>query len=113
MDYLTMPHRTESYDDLLPVGQDPRWDVFQDLHEYLATSFPLVYVKTVSNSVPAWRRADLSDFTLVSFETLRATKVNTYGIVLHWQGSDSSLKPVLLTAHQGTFCGFNSGKACG
>ena len=29
------------------------------------------------------------------------TKVNTYGIVLHWQGSDESLLPVLMAAHQG------------
>lgn len=36
------PHRTESYDDLLPVGQDSRWDIFAELHEYLETSFPLV-----------------------------------------------------------------------
>lgn len=36
------PHRTESYDDLLPVGQDSRWDIFAELHTYLETSFPLV-----------------------------------------------------------------------
>ncbi len=29
------------------------------------------------------------------------TKVNTYGIVLRWKGSDASLRPVLVTAHQG------------
>ena len=27
--------------------------------------------------------------------------MNTYGIVLRWQGSDPSLLPVLLAAHQG------------
>lgn len=37
-----MLRRTESYDDLLPVGQDPRWDIFADLHSYLETTFPLV-----------------------------------------------------------------------
>lgn len=36
------PHRTESYDDLLPVGQDSRWDIFAELHTYLEISFPLV-----------------------------------------------------------------------
>lgn len=38
-----------------------------------------------------------------SFDTLEVTKVNTYNMVLHWQGSDASLKPVLLTAHQGGY----------
>ncbi|EPQ56485.1 hypothetical protein GLOTRDRAFT_120953 [Gloeophyllum trabeum ATCC 11539] len=33
---------TESYDDLKPVGQDQRWDIFGTLHEYLETAFPLV-----------------------------------------------------------------------
>lgn len=31
------------------------------------------------------------------------TKVNTYGIVLHWQGSDETALPVLMTAHQGMY----------
>ncbi|ETW78965.1 Metallo peptidase M20 [Heterobasidion irregulare TC 32-1] len=67
---------TESYDDLLPVGQDPRWEVFDYLHTRLRTSFPLVY------------------------EKLAVTTVNTYALVYHWQGSEPSLKPILLTAHQ-------------
>ena len=29
------------------------------------------------------------------------TKVNTWGLVYEWPGSDKSLKPILLTAHQG------------
>ena len=29
------------------------------------------------------------------------TKVNTYGLVYHWRGSNALLKPLLLTAHQG------------
>ncbi|KAE9399968.1 Zn-dependent exopeptidase [Gymnopus androsaceus JB14] len=67
---------TESYDDLLPVGQDNRWRVFHDFHAYLEDSFPRIY------------------------STLSVTKINTYGLVFHWQGSDYSLKPLLLTAHQ-------------
>ncbi|KAL7280786.1 hypothetical protein ACG7TL_005730 [Trametes sanguinea] len=67
---------TESYDDLGPVGEDSRWDIFADLHEYLEGTYPRV------------------------FETLNVTKVNTYGIVLHWQGSDPSALPVLMAAHQ-------------
>ncbi|KAJ8456279.1 hypothetical protein ONZ51_g12220 [Trametes cubensis] len=68
---------TESYDDLGPVGKDPRWDTFAEFHEYLERTFPRV------------------------FETLKVTKVNTYGIVLHWQGSDEAALPVVMAAHQG------------
>ncbi|KAI0675501.1 carboxypeptidase S [Trametes maxima] len=67
---------TESYDDLGPVGEDRRWDTFAKLHEYLEQTFPRV------------------------FETVRVTKVNTYGIVLHWQGTDESALPVVIAAHQ-------------
>ncbi|KAH8103886.1 carboxypeptidase S [Cristinia sonorae] len=67
---------TEAYDDLKPPGEDPRWDIFAKFHQYLEARFPLVHT------------------------TLRKTTVNKYALVFHWQGSDSSLKPVLLTAHQ-------------
>ncbi|KAI1796624.1 carboxypeptidase S [Ganoderma leucocontextum] len=67
---------TESYDDLGAVGVDPRWDTFAKLHEYLEETFPKV------------------------FQTLEVFKVNTHGIVLRWQGSDPSLLPVLMAAHQ-------------
>ncbi|KAG6334184.1 hypothetical protein ID866_4899 [Astraeus odoratus] len=47
---------TESHDTSGPVGQDPVWDVFADLHEYLERAFPLVYAKlkidTPSDVVP-------------------------------------------------------------
>ena len=33
---------TESFDDMGPVGEDPRWDVFKEFHAYLEASFPLV-----------------------------------------------------------------------
>ena len=33
---------TESYDDMKPVGDDPRWSVFVDFHDYLEKTFPLV-----------------------------------------------------------------------
>ena len=36
--------RTESYDNMDPVGVDPRWDVFGPFHDYLLKSFPLAYV---------------------------------------------------------------------
>ncbi|CAK5268849.1 unnamed protein product [Mycena citricolor] len=67
---------TESYDDLLPVGVDPRWDVFALLHGYLEETFPLVYSR------------------------LDVRRANTYGLIIEWTGSDATLKPVLFTAHQ-------------
>jgi len=36
-----------------------------------------------------------------SHATLSLTKVNTFGLVYVWSGSDTSLKPILLAAHQG------------
>ncbi len=33
---------TESYDDMKPVGDDPRWDIFADFHDYLEDAFPFV-----------------------------------------------------------------------
>ncbi|KAI0367043.1 Zn-dependent exopeptidase [Pilatotrama ljubarskyi] len=67
---------TESYEDMGPVGNDSRWDIFGELHGYLQKTFPRV------------------------FEDLDVTKVNTYGIVLHWQGANETALPVLMTAHQ-------------
>ncbi|KAI6000975.1 hypothetical protein F5J12DRAFT_906522 [Pisolithus orientalis] len=66
---------TESHDNSGPVGEDPVWNIFADLHQYLERAFPLVYTK------------------------LNVTKINTYGIVYHWQGSTEA-KPILLAAHQ-------------
>lgn len=68
--------RTESYDDLGEVGEDPRWDVFFGLHEYLEDTFPRMH------------------------KDLKVEKVNTHGLVFTWQGSDDSKKPVVLMAHQ-------------
>ncbi|KIK98243.1 hypothetical protein PAXRUDRAFT_824097 [Paxillus rubicundulus Ve08.2h10] len=67
---------TESYDTMEPVGVDPRWEKFAVFHNYLLKSFPLVH------------------------STLEVTKVNTYGLIILWKGSGSTLKPLLLAAHQ-------------
>ncbi|KAL0961081.1 hypothetical protein HGRIS_006064 [Hohenbuehelia grisea] len=69
---------TETFDDLGPPGQDPRWESRLKFHEYLSGRFPFV-------------RANLN-----------RTVVNHYALVYHWQGSDELLKPMLLTAHQDT-----------
>lgn len=67
---------TESFDNLGPVGEDARWDVFFKFEEYLKKTFPKVH------------------------EQLDFANVNTHGLVYTWRGSDSSLKPSLLAAHQ-------------
>ena len=35
-------YRTESYDKMPPVGEDPRWEAFGPFHDYLLKAFPLV-----------------------------------------------------------------------
>ncbi|KAL6817268.1 carboxypeptidase S [Trichoderma sp. SZMC 28015] len=65
-----------SYDDLRDVGQDDRWEPFYKLHDVLKETFPVVH-----------KRAKLE-------------KVNTLGLLYTIKGSDESLKPVLLMAHQ-------------
>lgn len=37
-----------------------------------------------------------------SYETLRVVKINTYALVFHWEGTNETLLPLLLTAHMGT-----------
>lgn len=70
--------KSESFDDLGAVGTDPRWDVFYDFYAYLAKTFPLIHAH------------------------LKVEKVNTHGLLYTWEGSDASLKPTLLMAHQDT-----------
>ncbi|MBP1761222.1 MAG: family metallo-hydrolase [Firmicutes bacterium] len=63
--------RTISYRD--PGKFD--YSQFEEFHSYLKTSFPLVH------------------------QTLRLEKVNQYSLLYTWQGTDNSLKPVILAAH--------------
>ena len=67
---------TESLDDLGAVGEDPRWKVFSKFEEYLKDTFPAVH------------------------QHLTLDHVNSHGLVYTWKGSDETLKPVLLAAHQ-------------
>ncbi|KZV74556.1 carboxypeptidase S [Peniophora sp. CONT] len=70
---------TEVYDDIpSPSTGDSRWDGFATLHKFFEERFPLIH------------------------STLQVTKINTYALVIHWQGTDDSLKPILLTGHQDT-----------
>ncbi|KAJ2979668.1 hypothetical protein NUW58_g7146 [Xylaria curta] len=65
-----------SYDDSGEPLEDPRWEVFYTLHEKLESLYPNVH-----------HRMD------------RQT-VNTFGLVYTIKGADSSLKPLMLAAHQ-------------
>ncbi|THH27465.1 hypothetical protein EUX98_g6722 [Antrodiella citrinella] len=67
---------TESYDVMGVPGEDARYEIFGVLHEFLRQEFPSIH------------------------KTLKITTVNTYNLVMHWQGSDASLQPVLLMGHQ-------------
>ncbi|KDN44468.1 hypothetical protein RSAG8_05515, partial [Rhizoctonia solani AG-8 WAC10335] len=67
---------TESFDNMGNVGDDDHWVVFDKLHKYLEEQFPRVH------------------------KALEVEKVNTYGLLFTWKGSDSSLKPMVLMGHQ-------------
>lgn len=67
---------TQSFDDLGPIGEDPRWDVMYPFAEYLRKIFPLIH------------------------EHMTPEIVNTHGLVYTYKGSDEDLKPLLLMSHQ-------------
>ncbi|KAF5025629.1 hypothetical protein F66182_2235 [Fusarium sp. NRRL 66182] len=64
------------YDDLGDFDRDERWAPFYDLHRVLAKTYPAVH------------------------EHAEVEKVNRLGLVYTLAGSDPSLKPYLLAAHQ-------------
>ncbi|WVQ79778.1 hypothetical protein IAT38_001878 [Cryptococcus sp. DSM 104549] len=67
---------TEIFDVMGEIGEDPRWDVFYKFADYLEEAYPLVH------------------------KHLTRTRVVTHALAFEWEGSDSSLKPLLLTGHQ-------------
>lgn len=68
---------TQIVDKLPEVDESPEsWKQFAAFHTYLESAFPEVH------------------------KTLKKFNVNTYGLVFYWEGSNSSLKPLMLTAHQ-------------
>ncbi|KAJ7117493.1 carboxypeptidase S [Mycena epipterygia] len=66
---------TETFDAMGPIGEDERWLTRGPFVEHLEKAFPLVHA------------------------TLDLQKVNTYGLIYAWQGTDASLKPLLLMGH--------------
>ncbi len=67
---------TESYDDLGPIGEDPRWETLYDFQKFLKDTFPRMH------------------------EHMQPEVVNTHGLIYTWTGSDKDLKPLLLLSHQ-------------
>lgn len=65
-----------SYDDMGPADEDKRFDIFYEVEEFLKKTYPLVH------------------------KNLKKEIVNVHGLLYTWEGSDSSLKPTLLMAHQ-------------
>ncbi|GFZ45802.1 hypothetical protein JCM24511_03532 [Saitozyma sp. JCM 24511] len=90
-----------SFDDNGEPLEDPRWGPFFDFQKWLKTAFPLANSKA------------------------KVEYINTLGIIATFEGSDTSLKPLLLMSHydvvpapestydrwtHGAFSGFNDGK---
>ncbi|PGH13916.1 hypothetical protein AJ79_03331 [Helicocarpus griseus UAMH5409] len=69
---------SESYDDLGPIGEDKRWDIFYKVEQYIKAHYPTV------------------------FQNVKLDHVNTHGLLLTWEGSvpASEAKPLLMLAHQ-------------
>lgn len=65
-----------SYDDSGEPGEDPRWNVFYDLHKAFAALYPNVHLRMARETV------------------------NTFGLVYTIKGTEPALKPLMLTAHQ-------------
>ncbi|KAI0171942.1 carboxypeptidase S [Hypoxylon sp. FL1284] len=65
-----------SYDDSGEPDEDPRWNVFYELHKAFAALYPNLHLR-------------------MGRET-----VNTLGLVYTIEGTDTSLKPLMLAAHQ-------------
>lgn len=67
---------SESYDDLGPIGQDDRWDIFYQVEKYIKTKYPTI------------------------LKHAKLDHANTHGLIFTWEGSVPSAKPILMLAHQ-------------
>lgn len=73
-DGMENPQSVKSLKELYEL--DPRWKPFEKFHDYLEKTYPLVH------------------------KHLQLKKINKFGLVYTWKGSDTSKKPIMLTAHQ-------------
>lgn len=72
-DDMVNPNVAETLEELFEI--DSRWEEIYKFHEYLEKTFPLVH------------------------KHLKLDKVNKLGLVYTWEGSNTELKPLFLTAH--------------
>ncbi|KAI9440733.1 hypothetical protein H4582DRAFT_2074520 [Lactarius indigo] len=89
---------TESYDKMGPVGVDEAMGSFRAVSRLPPSVISPYVCDNLFSKVRTNYHHDLAHHT--SHETLTLTKVNTYGLLYEWKGSDDSLKPLLLAAHQ-------------
>ena len=87
------------YDDLGDADKDPRWAPFWDLHDVLEETYPLVYVSSILVTHISGRQ-ERRKLTARRHKHAKLEKINTLGLLYTLQGSDKSLKPVMLAAHQ-------------
>ncbi|KAI0387426.1 carboxypeptidase S [Hypomontagnella monticulosa] len=65
-----------SYDDNGEPGEDPRWNIFYDLHKAFAALYPNLHLRMARDTV------------------------NTFGLIYTIKGTEPALKPLMLAAHQ-------------
>lgn len=98
---------TEVFDVMGEIDEDPRWDVFYKFSECEHRGSRST---TAADAQTSRRRSlwcALSEVKrwmselMGSHQHLTRSRVNTHALVFEWIGSDPSLKPLLLTGHQG------------
>lgn len=72
-DGMLNPNSADSLDELYDL--EPQWAEFEKFHHYLNETFPLVH------------------------KHLKLEKINKFGLVYTWEGSNPEKKPIMLTAH--------------
>lgn len=73
-DGMENPSSVKSLEELYKL--DPRWKSFKKFQNYLYDTYPLIH------------------------KHLHLKKVNKFGLVYTWKGTDETKKPIMLTAHQ-------------
>ncbi|KAF7360353.1 putative Gly-X carboxypeptidase [Mycena venus] len=86
--------RTETFDASSSNGSDPSYDKFGDFEGYLRKTYPTMFhfFLQVRGAVD----------TINSFKSLKLEHIASHGLLFTWQGSDASLSPIILMAHQDT-----------
>ncbi|ODA77800.1 hypothetical protein RJ55_06402 [Drechmeria coniospora] len=67
---------TVCFEDLRPFDEDERWKPFEEMHAVVEMTYPIIHERAVVETI------------------------NRFGLVYTIHGSDSTLSPILLTAHQ-------------